>query len=283
MLPALAGRSRAFEPPDIDILPLSDLDPFAPPDRYLDMRFLYFHSPSSGRAFTRLWNLYTKDEDPLIGEWAMVYLLPWWRSEPSRAGRIKIASIADKATRKYLANHAQAPGGHMWRAIMSSAKVATLGLLDAAHMVPDILASLDRAEQLDRDYYSGVIQAARAKLLAKAPPFPTSVGDLVRARTIVDQMKPNQSGILGAWWLVAAEIELLNGHRDRALEILSGFHTQVSAPDMLLTYSLDSSVFDAQELIRAIRSGTYSRYFFDPFFIVTRPGLDRNWEPIQYS
>ena len=266
-------------PPDVANLPLDDFDPFAPPDRYMARRAYFYHGPTTARIFSRLWTEYDTTKNPKYGEWALIYLLPWWRSEANRAERLKITKLADRASAKYLSEQSDAPGGRVWRAVMESCKVATIGLLDSAHMLPEILRLLEDAEANDRPYYRGIVNMARTKIYYKAPAFPASLGDMNRAQAMLDAAQPEWAHKLGVWWNMAAEMAHINGDTETAKTLSTGIDTRVRPPDVLLAYSLDTAVFDAYEFLKALKSGSYSRYLFDPFFMVTKPGLPKTWTP----
>ncbi|RMF18263.1 MAG: hypothetical protein D6761_03000 [Candidatus Dadabacteria bacterium] len=257
---------------------LDALDPFAPASLYMERRSVFFDTPRTARAFASLWKAYQQTGRPEYAEWALIYSFAWWRSAPNRETRLKITKIADRAAEQYIQRSNPAPGGRVWQAIMLGAKVATLGLLEAAHMLPAMLDQLAEAEELGRPYYRGIIALSRAKIYYKAPAFPASVGNMQKARDILAQYEGEKSRI-AAWWWLTAELEHIEGNTERAFELLREMPRKVVPPDVLLAYSLDTSVFDAAELIRAIRDGSYSRYLFDPFFLRTRPGLPNDWRP----
>ncbi len=264
----------------VDEHDLEFLDPFAPAEYYMGRRTVFFDTPQTAQAFARLWKAYQHTGRSDYAEWALIYAFAWWRSAPSRDARLKITKIAERAAQRYIERSSPAPGGRVWKAIMLGAKVATLGLLEAAHMLPAMLDELKEAEEHGRPYYKGIIALSRAKIYYKAPPFPASIGDMDKARNILDQYEHEKNRI-AAWWWLTAELEHIEGRTDRALELLREMPRRVTPPDVLLAYSLDTSVFDAAELIRAIRDGSYSRYLFDPFFLRTRPGLPDSWRPGQ--
>lgn len=274
-----AALARAQAAPAVEELPIDYFDPFTSPQRYIERRALYFHTPTTARTFARLWAEYEKTKDPKYGEWALIFLLPWWRSEARRAERLKITKVAERACAKYISEQNPAPGGLVWQAVLKSCQVATIGLLDSAHMLPAILETLEKAENQDRPYYKGIINLARAKIYYKAPAFPASLGDMPRAIKMLAAAEDAWASKLGVWWNLAAEIEHINGNSEKAIELSTGIEKRVNPPDLLLAYSLDTAVFDAYELVKAIKTGTYSRYLFDPFFLQTKPGLQKTWKP----
>ena len=270
LIPAWA---EAQEVADLEIL-----NPFAPGDLYMRRRAVFFDTSKTARAFASLWKAYRQTGRPELAEWALIYSFAWWRSAPNRETRLKIIKIADRAAQQYIQRSDPAPGGRVWQAVMLGAKVATLGLLEAAHMLPAMLDQLADAEAQGRAYYRGVIALSRAKIYYKAPAFPASVGNMQKARDILEQYEHEKTRI-AAWWWLTAELEHIEGRTERAFELLREMPRRVVPPDVLMAYSLDTSVFDAAELIRAIKDDSYSRYLFDPFFLRTRPGLPDDWRP----
>ncbi|RMF17129.1 MAG: hypothetical protein D6761_04975 [Candidatus Dadabacteria bacterium] len=244
--------------------PLDRLDPFGDIENFAVLRPYLFDAAGGKHLVSRLWEAYTRSGRREYGEWAVVYVFPWWRTMIARKDRVSVARIGQKMAQKLAADHPSHVAGYQWAAIHVGTEILSVGVIDALNQVSRMRTMLEKATAIDAGYFYGLPKLILAKAYAKLPPFPVSIGNLGRARDMLEELRPRQAHVFAIWHLFLAETMYLQGDPDGALSVLAEIEAAVTPENGATAYVLESTLGDAATLSKRIQDGTYERYLWDP-------------------
>lgn len=248
--------------------PLEMIDPFGPAANYAGARELFF-DPEAGRAAVeRFWRTYEGGKDVRMAERAFVYAFAWFRAERSRERRLQILQASQKMTAVVSRDHARHPAGPVWGSVYLGMEAVTSGILNTLKLMPVYMNLLEKAQQIDPDYYYGISGLLRAKLFTKAPPFPVSVGNPAKAWPELDRMEPLAKGVWSTWYLACAEAELSRGGKAAAYRWLDRMNDEIRPRLVHLAYDLEIARRDAASFRTVVEAGTYDKYTWDPVTVI---------------
>lgn len=251
---------------------LAMLDPLGSLDNYAKLKPLLFDYDRCKGLVSRLWDAYGKNRSLQHGEWTAIYTYCWWRTAPNRAERIKVAKVGQKVAAKLAEDFPDSPVGHQWLAIHMGLEILSVGVVDALHAVPSLRKSLERAMAIDANYFYGLPTLILAKVYAKLPQFPVSIGDLDHALALLERIRPLQEKTFAIWYLFLAETIYLKSGAEPALKVLDRIADNVVPKDSATAYLKESTLNDARILRAKLATGSYERYLWDPLLEVAQPG-----------
>jgi hypothetical protein len=248
--------------------PIAALDPFGPPENYTRVRPLFFEPDAGRAAVERFWREYESGKDLRMAERAFVYAFAWFRAERSQGRRLQILKVSQKMTAVVSQDHARHPAGPVWGSVFLGMEAVTSGILNTLKLMPIYMNLLEKAQQIDPDYYYGISGLLRAKLYTKAPPFPVSVGNPAKAWPELQRMEPLAKGIWSTWYLACAEAELARGGKAAAYRWLDRMTSEIKPRLAHLAYDLEIAKRDATSFREVVESGTYDKYTWDPVTVI---------------
>ncbi len=266
---AHAGSLRAQSVSDtLRNAPIEALDPFGPPSNYPHIRPLFFEPEAGRAAVERFWREYESGKDLRMAERAFIYAFAWFRAERSQERRLQILKISQRMAAVVSQDHGRHPAGPVWGSVFLGMEAVTSGILNTLRLMPVYKNLLEKAQQIDPDYYYGISGLLRAKLYTKAPPFPVSVGNPAKAWPELERMERLAKGVWSTWYLACAEAELARGGKVAAYRWLDRMSAEVKPRLAHLAYDLEIAKRDAASFRDVVEAGTYDKYTWDPVTVV---------------
>lgn len=245
--------------------------PLAELSSYTQVREALYTPALARTVVERLWKGYQQTGNPRYGEWSQVWAYIWWRCLPNGPERVQAAQLGQKLSQSYIKKHPQLVAGHQWQAIHTGTEILARGVLDGLHLVPALRRDLERSIAIDPTYFYGLPSLILAKVLVKLPPFPVSVGDPVKARAMLEELRPLCEGKFAIWYLFLAEAELL-AHGPTAMDaVLDRMAPEVKPVNLATRYLLESGLQDAEMLKQRVRQANWNRYTWDFLLEPARP------------
>jgi len=254
---------------DVD---LAVFNPFGPQKHYHEfLRSIFFDPAKSKQLAEFLWRSFQAQQRFELGEWAMPAVFIWWRTLESRRERVKVSAAGRKMASQIQKLDPSHPAGPLWMAIFAGTEALSRGVLESLHLVPELTKNLERATSNAIDYFHGLGILVNAKLYAKVPGFPMSVGDIDKAMALFEQGKSFQQGVFALWYLFRAEAELQHSGKEAAFAWLDRMQQEVEPVDVTTAYLYETSLYDAKIFRQKVESDNYDRYRWDPLLTVPQP------------
>lgn len=255
---------------------LARFKPRGPVPLYFDvMRPVLFDPAAARRYLNALWTRYQNRGELYDGERTLMGFFMNWRVHDDEAQRLKVARAAQKIADRVARDHPEHPAGYTWGAIFFGAEALSRGLLESAHVAPEVENRLEHAVKLDEGYIYGLALLVLAKMYTKAPPFPVSVGNIDKGDAYFERARPYAEGKFAVWYIFKAEAAYLRHGREAAFEVLDRMRQEVEPVNVISAYALDSMLSDAKAFRSAVQDGTYHKFTWDPLLTVAKPALER--------
>jgi hypothetical protein len=266
----------------IESLPIEALDPFGPPDLYYDTLRSAFKSPEDvERVIRRLWKTYKETNNPKYGFWILNYTNLLWQGLEKEEDRKKVAKGATQLARELREKYPKNPEPAFWEPVFLGFYALSVGILNALQYLPVYQSSLKWLIENKPDYFYGGAYLLLARLYMKAPPFPVSIGDLEKAFQYLELARPYEENRYGLWHIFKAEAEYLKYGKEKMLKTLKEVDN-VCPVDVTTRYTYEISKYYAEELLKAIETGEYDRYQWDPLLKPITALIHKRYDPKRF-
>ena len=248
-------------------LPVQTYDPFAPvKPNYAKFHKQLFDRKGARHIVDRLWREYVSTGIDDYAIWAMMYWYNYWRLVPLGKERISAAKVGKKMAAQMLSKRKKSAWATFWQASFVGLEAISIGVLNAAQLLPEFKDKMEEVIGLDPDLYYGNAYLGLAKLYIKAPAFPVSLGNPEKGYRMLDKAGQYQEGKFALWYQFLAEAEMNRSGKQAAYRILDRLEKEVQPPDIASQYILETARMDAASFRLAVEEGRYNKYKWDPLY-----------------
>lgn len=253
---------------------LARFDPFSSLENYYRFLRPKLFNYEQGRPFLdALLARYQIQRNVYDGERVLIGMFILWRTIAGKTERIKFSRAAQKLASLVAKDFPGHPSGHVWGGVFFGTEQLVAGILEAAHLSPEIQNRLDQAIKVDETYLYGLPHLLAAKLYFKAPAFPVSVGNYDKAWRHIEAAAKFAERKFAPYYVVLAEGELLTKGKEAAFATLDRMQPEVKPTNAAEAYGLDSMISDGLAFREAVETGKYNKYLWDSFLLLAKPGL----------
>lgn len=280
---ALLSPGEAFpEEKPLAALPLSWLDPFAPPDEhYEELRPLFQKPQDIEGIIQRLLRAYQEKGDTRYLIWSLSYTFLLWQSVPQGEERIRVSLLGGKIVEELTKRMPDSYIPAFWGAVFMGTLGLSRGVLNTLQLVPEFIKRLKRVEEAAPRYFYGSASLLLAKMYIKLPPFPLSLGNLPLGMEYLEKARPYQEKRYALWYVVKAEGEYLLYGKEKAFATLAGL-AEVCPVDVTTRYTYEMAMYLSERFREAVESGTYDKYLWDPLLEPITPLLKKQYNPPRF-